>query len=410
MPVVSFTVGSDHRFVATEVVSQRMIEWVVRVADQPHRARAPLNLALVLDRSGSMDGDKLRYVKQAAAHVLDLLDARDRVAVVAYDDQVRLIGRSEHVSEQVRQHLKAQINQLQPGGWTDLSGGWLQGCQQIAAYQMPEGINRALLLTDGLANRGIVDVEELMQHAYELRRRGITTSAFGVGLDFNEHLLEQLATRGNGHFYYIERPDQIPGVFRSELGELLSVVAREVFLTLEIPRGVRMEVLGDLPHERQGDLLRIFLGDMRAGEQRWIYARALTPPDTSGTHAVLRTTLGYADLDGITSTSVVDLGFSYMNEAEVIRVPADRELLRRSSEIELATAQIQALRMEKAGLKREAVARMRQTLASVAPYAPSATVAEHSSLADQMEEEDGLTELERKKAQFKSYQKRQSRE
>ncbi|MFN8566275.1 MAG: VWA domain-containing protein [Kouleothrix sp.] len=111
--------------------------------------------------------------------------------------------------------------------WTDISGGWLTGCREVAAYQAVEGIHRALLLTDGLANRGIIDIEELAQYARELRRRGVATSTFGVGLDFNEQLLEALAEQG-GHFYYIERPEQIPTVFRRELGELLTVVTRGV--------------------------------------------------------------------------------------------------------------------------------------------------------------------------------------
>ena len=236
---------------AVEVSSQRTIEWIAVAPDVARRdSRAPLNLALILDRSGSMQGDKLRYVQQAACHVLDMLDERDRIAVVAYDDQVTLLAPSQPISEHTRGELKRKINELRPGGWTDLSGGWLEGCREVADRLTAEGIHRALLLTDGLANRGITDIEELTHHARELRRRGVATSTFGVGLDFNEQLLEALAEQGGGHFYYIERPDQIPDVFRRELGELLTVVAREAFLSITIPSGVAVELLGDLPHER----------------------------------------------------------------------------------------------------------------------------------------------------------------
>src|SRR6185436_2184437 len=295
----------DRRLVAAEVSSQRTIEWVVGAPDVPRRAdRAPLNLALVLDRSGSMQGEKLRYVQQAACHVLDMLDERDRIAVVAYDDQVILLAPSQPISEHTRGELKRKINELRPGGWTDLSGGWLEGCREVAAHQSPDGIDRALLLTDGLANRGITDIEELTHHARELRRRGVSTSTFGVGLDFNEHLLEALAEQGGGHFYYIERPDHIPAVFRRELGELLTVVAREAFLSVTIPSGVAVELLGDLPHERTGARLRMFLGDLCAGERRALYTKVLTPPDALGTSVVLRGELGYADLDGRTATEI----------------------------------------------------------------------------------------------------------
>src|SRR5689334_5678907 len=342
---LSLSAECDRRLVAAEVSSQRTVEWTIAASERLDRpSRAPLNLALVLDRSGSMQGDKLRYVQQAACHVLDLLDERDRIAVVAYDDQITVIARSANVTEQVRRDLKDRINALRPGGWTDLSGGWLEGCREIAAHQLPQGVNRALLLTDGLANRGMTDIEELTHHARELRRRGVATSTFGVGLDFNEQLLEALAEQGGGHFYYIERPDQIPDVFRRELGELLTVVAREAFLSISIPSGVAIELLGDLPHERDHGRLRIFLGDLCAGERRALYIKVLTPPDASGTNVVLRAELGYADLDGRTASAAAEVSFSYVREAEVLLAPLYTALLQRSGEIELAAATARALK------------------------------------------------------------------
>ena len=113
MPATTLTLTADcdRRLVATEVASQRTIEWVVTAPETPLRTdRAPLNLALILDRSGSMQGDKLRYVQQAACHVLDTLDERDRIAVVAYDDQVTLLSIGD------RKVLKAFATGNEPDG------------------------------------------------------------------------------------------------------------------------------------------------------------------------------------------------------------------------------------------------------------------------------------------------------
>ena len=406
---LSLSAECDRRLVAVEVASQRSIEWIAAVAEAVRRdSRAPLNLALILDRSGSMQGDKLRYVQQAACHVVDMLDERDRIAVVAYDDQVTLLAPSQLISAHMRDALKHTINELRPGGWTDLSGGWLAGCREVADRLTADGIHRALLLTDGLANRGITDIEELTHHARELRRRGVATSTFGVGLDFNEQLLEALAEQGGGHFYYIERPDHIPDVFRRELGELLTVVAREAFLSITIPSGVAVELLGDLPHERTGARLRIFLGDLCAGERRALYTRVLTPPDMLGTSLVLRGELGYADLDRRTATVVAEISFSYTREAEVLLAPLHEAILQRSGEVELAAATAQALKLERSGQRQQAQAVMQQSLAANMPYIPAPAAAAYQALAGQIEH--GLSAEQRKETHFAAYRKRQSRD
>src|SRR4029453_15008556 len=151
--------------------------------------------------------------------------------------------------------------------------------------------------------------------------------------------------QGGGHFYYIERPDRIQDVFRRELGELLTVVAREAFLSITIPSGVAVELLGDLPHERTGERVRVFLGALCAGERRALYTRVLAPPDAPGTSLVLRGELGYADLDGRTAIPAAEVGFSYVREAEVLLAPLHTALLQRSGEVELAAATAQALKL-----------------------------------------------------------------
>ncbi len=404
---LTMTVACDRHLVAVDVPSQRVIEWRIQAPEggQRQTERAPLNLALVIDRSGSMAGEKLPYVQQAACHVLDMLNADDRVSVVAYDDQISVIAPGTYVSDAARQELKTSINALTPGGTTHLSGGWLEGCRQISEHQSRNGIHRALLLTDGLANRGITDMEELAMHARELRQRGVTTSTFGVGLDFNEHLLEGMASQGGGHFYYIERPGQIPEFFRNELGELLTVVAREAVLRVAIPHGVSLEALGDVPHEQEAGALRIFVGDMCAKEQRTLYTRLLLPPGKAGATMKLGGELGYADLDNQPETVADEVVFSYGSDAEVQRAPLNEAVLQRVSEIELATASTRALQLERSGKRREAAAMMKQSLAANIAHAPAAMAAEYEQLSDRMEE--GLDEQTRKVSHYAAYQKRQ---
>lgn len=405
---LTLTAACDRRLVAVEVSSQRTIEWVITANSAAKQTeRAPLNVALILDRSGSMSGEKLRYVQQAASHVLDQLDGRDRVALVAYDETVQLLAASTLITAASRAELKAKIEALRPGGSTDLGGGWLEGCREVAAHLSETSVSRALLLTDGLANCGITDVEELGRHARELRRRGVATSTFGVGLDFNESLLELLAEQGGGRFYFIERPGQIPEVFRRELGELLEVVAREASLRITIPTGVALEVLGELPHERGDGQVRVFLGDLSSGEQRAVYTRILTPPDTVGTQVALRGELGYATMEGQAARTHAEIGFNYAREAEVRLMPVANDLLGRAGEVELAATAKQALRLERSGQRAQAQSLLHAALAANAPTMAAPTAAAYNSLADQLGQ--GMDEASRKRAHFDSYQARQAR-
>ncbi len=406
---LSLSVDCDRKLAAVQVSSQRTVEWTIRAPRvESRQSRPTLNLALVLDRSGSMRGEKLRHVQRAACHVVDLLDERDRVAVVTYDEQVHTLHAGATVTDKTRSELKGLIDGLRSGGQTDLAGGWLRGCQEVGEREDWNGVNRVLLLTDGLANRGITDEEELAHHARELRRRGVATSTFGVGLDFNEHLLEALAEEGGGHFFFIEQPGQIPDVFRQELGELLTVVAREAFLNVSVPRGIDVQVLGNIPHEREQDRLRIFLGDVSAGEERAIYTRVLLPPDAAGTAVVLRAELHYAGEDGRSITTAVDQWFSYAREIEVLRVPVRDDLLRRSSAVEMAAATARALKLERRGDRVQAQTLLVHALAANRPYLDQPESDSYTGIAGRIAQ--GLGDDERKQHHFIAYRRRHGRD
>jgi len=242
------------------------------LAERTH-TRGPVNVAFVLDRSGSMDGQKIELARRAVDRALRLLRSTDRFSLVAYDSQIDVIVPSTFATPEACTHARARLASIEARANTDLCGGWLAGCAQVARFIEGEGLGRCLLLTDGLAKHGVTDRDEIVTHARELRRRGVVTSTFGVGADFDERLLQQMADAGSGHFYYIERAVQISDLFASELGEALEIVASGMTLTIETPEQVRAEVLNQFAADRKPGLLTVQLGDLVSGQELSVVTR-----------------------------------------------------------------------------------------------------------------------------------------
>ena len=188
--------------------------------------RIPLNLSVVLDRSGSMAGEKLAAARDAAAMLIQRLHPDDVVSVVAYDDDVTTIA--EPATGKTQASLPKLVKNIEPGGSTNLSGGWLRARELVARGKRDGGVNRIMLLTDGLANCGITDSAQLLGLCRTACGAGITTTTIGFGADYDEKLLRGMADAGGASTWYIERPDQAPDVFAEELEGLLTLCAQSV--------------------------------------------------------------------------------------------------------------------------------------------------------------------------------------
>ncbi len=260
------TIRQDRRLVRAVHHSTRYV--LVDVTAPPATATRPrVNVAFVLDRSGSMSGrNKIALARDALRKGIERLAATDRFSVVVYDNEVDVLTPSQAASSDAKRESVRELERIGPRGNTDLAGGWLRGAEQVAADLDPDAVNRVLLLTDGLANTGITDPAELERHARELRLRGVSTSTFGVGDDFNEQLLGAMADAGGGAYRYIRTAEEIPTLIRQEVGELLEVTARGVELRLRGPQGFRVECLTPFPLDRGPRETVVHMGDLVAGQ------------------------------------------------------------------------------------------------------------------------------------------------
>ncbi len=200
--------------------------------------RTPLNLCLVIDRSGSMEGPPLEYVKQACSHVVDLLGPNDILSIVTFEETVDVLMAPQRVTN--KQPIKDGIARLMPGNTTNLYDGLALAAQQVLSVNDPGRATRLVVLTDGDPTAGIKDFTALVAHSGEIKSRGITCTFLGFGPDYNEELLASMAKRAGGNYYYIPRPEMIPEVFRAELEKLMTVVGRNLRVEMKLSRWVNM--------------------------------------------------------------------------------------------------------------------------------------------------------------------------
>lgn len=318
----------------------------------PRAERPPVSVGLVLDRSGSMDGDrKFSLARDAVEQSLRLLRPEDSFTLVVYDGEVDVLMPTVRATAAAKRSALHRLADVQPRGCTDLHAGWNAGALGLVDRVGGETdvVTRLLLLTDGLANEGITDAHELAQRARQLRTLGVATSTFGVGADFDERLLRDIAHEGGGHFYFVERPAQIPDLLTSELGEALEVVRRDAALQLELPTGAEAESLNRFRVVRAaGDNeLRLELGDLTSGQEVCAVVRIRFPRGEHGTVTGVRVSVPGATL--LQHEAEATLLWQYASHAENDAQPRDREVDREVARLYAARARAEATEANRQG-------------------------------------------------------------
>ena len=367
---MTVTLRTDRALIRGEASSTRYVLASISAPEAPPRTdRLPVNIALILDRSGSMQGErKFELARKAAEQAINMLSPEDRFTLVVYDETVDVLVASSLATPDARHRAVEHLSRINPRGSTDLCAGWLRGCEGIAEFLEDNMVVRALLLTDGLANRGERNKEALARHARELRQRGIATSTFGVGNDFDERLLRDMAREGGGHFYFIESPAQIADMLTSELGEALETVIRRAVLQLSFPRGVEAAPLNPLRHTQiRGDNeLRIELGDLVSAQEVRVVIRAKFPHGELGQTMVVRGQL--SGEDGPVGEGA-ELSWCYASHLENDRQERDRAVDREVAKIYATMARADATEHNREGDLGKARHVIEQTIRRIRQYA-----------------------------------------
>jgi Ca-activated chloride channel family protein len=410
---VTLRVTPDRDYVYRSGPREVIVQVEVEARKSDDARRAPMNLAVVLDRSGSMEGAKLEKARQAAAMAVDKLGDDDFFSLVTYDDETDLLIPPERVGgRDHREELKARIHRIQAGGSTALHAGVVLGAKQVRRFFDKERVNRVILLSDGIANVGPSSPSDLARLGRELRGDGIAVSTVGLGDDYNEDLMTALAEASNANYYYVKDAEKLPGIFAQELGAARSLLARSIVIRIDAPEGVRLkEIIGRPDIECHDRVVEIKMPELFGSEKRRFLVRAVAEGKDADAIEAAAVSLNYATISGGAAPAqrqAVKIAFTDDEKKADSSIKA--EVARENSIVQNRLAKEMAVKLADEGKTKDAVAVLRsqaaKNAAAPAPMQVPGVKEENQKLEEAASEIDSRGRLEkssRKAMQFENY-------
>jgi Ca-activated chloride channel homolog len=319
--------------------------------------RPPLNLAVVIDRSGSMSDGRIENAQKAALGIVERLGATDRVALVQYDDSADVLVPSIAMDVEGKTKLRTAIRNIQLGGSTNLHGGLALGRDEVRRTFQGSQVSRVILLSDGQANAGIVDPRQIADTARMAANQGVRITSVGIGLDYNEDLMEAIAEAGRGQYHFVKVASDLDKVIAGELSSVQGTVATNVELHLKAPC-VGVEVAGVLGYEsrRDGDTLIVPMADLSGGDSRKLLVSLKIPDGERGVIGAIHGELVFRDAKGgELQRTAVALGVDRVDDKQIAIGSANKDVMAQVIEVEAATTMRAAAASYEKGDRAEAL-------------------------------------------------------
>jgi Ca-activated chloride channel homolog len=330
-------------------------------------ARRGLNLSLVIDRSGSMAGAPLKHALQASRNLIERMGPEDWISIVAYDDSPLTVLAPQQVRD--REAIEKALKRVNAAGCTNLTGGWEQGVNHVKAQQSRERINRVLLLTDGQANVGITQPEQILAKVKGAAGSGISTTALGFGTNFHEDLLIGMARAGEGHFYFIQSPDDAEGVFGIEMEGLSSVAAQNLVVTIQPAPTVKVaSVLNRYRFEARGQQVEVGLGEVYSTEDRQLAVELSVDAGAAGSVPLVTLAYKYQSMvDGVLKefSGELPVMVTLGSEEEAGALSADKNVLAQTNRLRIAQVKDRAIELADKGDLQGASKQLRNTISEL---------------------------------------------
>lgn len=301
--VVTLTAEMEKRVLPADASQDALVKISILAPDSPQidpRRKGNVNLAVVLDRSGSMNSqEKMARAKDAAITAVQMLARGDIFSLIVYDDNVNTLVPATPVTEAGKEEIIARIREIRTGGSTALFAGVSVGANEVRKNARENFVNRIILLSDGLANVGPSSPQELGRLGASLIKEAISVSTVGVGSDYNEDLMTALSQNSDGNFYFVENSRDLPLIFSKELGSALRVAARSIRLKITCPEGVRPK--GILGHECRinGNTIEMNFNQVYSGHEKALILQVEVPAKPNGASETIATIeMDYLTTDG----------------------------------------------------------------------------------------------------------------
>ncbi len=320
-----------------------------------HESRPPVNLALVIDRSGSMGGDKIARAREVALAAVRSLSPDDIISIIAFDTEVETIVPAQRVGR--ARGLEAAIRSIEARGNTALHGGVAAGASELRKHiEDNRGVYRVILLSDGLANVGPSSPEELGRLGFSLMKEGISVTTIGLGLGYNEDLMARLAERSDGNTYFVENSADLPRIFAAELGDVLNVIARRVVIEIDFPEGVRPMHFVGREGVIRGQHAELTLSQLYGGQEKFALVEVEVSPSASGhEREIARAQVSYEDtITRRTSTITAQRTVQFSKDRAVVVGSANHQVQTEYAYNVMALAKDKAIELVDAGRRQEA--------------------------------------------------------
>jgi Ca-activated chloride channel family protein len=346
--VVHLEGGLANRFVQAGEPNVLVSRLRITAGAAPNARRPRINLALVLDTSGSMEGAAIAQAREAARSLLDQLRDGDRLAVVTFDSRTEVLLPSTVIDGGRLEELRERIGRMEARGTTDLAGGLRLGLEEVVRNYDATGINRVVLLSDGVPN----DASPVGALAQAAGERRIAITAIGFGLEYDETLLASIAQTSGGRFHFVEEPSAVASLFRDEVLRLERTVARSAVVELTPGPGVQLDGVVAGSWSGSGNAIRVAIGDLAEGETRDVLVRLRVDPRRAGsTIEALDATLSFDDAleDAGRLERRLYLGARATDDAAELAAGRDATIEREAARLVAAAQTIQAIEVARAG-------------------------------------------------------------